>query len=57
MLVYDPRKRITSEDVLRHEYFKEFHNEEEELSCTMKIKLPVSDNEKMPLNFYREAIY
>ena len=57
LLIYQPNKRLTTEEVLRHPYFKQFHNPNEEISCNKKINIPINDNNKLSLKAYREAIY
>ena len=57
LLVYNPKKRITVEKALKHSYFKEFHCEEDEITCKKIIEIPINDNQKLSLKVYRDAIY
>lgn len=57
LLVYDPRNRLTVEEVLKHEYLKDFHKESDEIECKNKIVLKIDDNDKCSLSIYRGAIY
>lgn len=56
-LVFDPKKRLTAEQALKHPYVKQFHNPEEEIVCNKIIKLPISDAKKLSLKEYRDALY
>ena len=57
LLIYNPEKRLSVESVLRHPYFEQFHNEDEEIVCSKKVEIPINDNERMSLKVYRDAIY
>lgn len=56
-LCYDPRKRLTAEQALKHPYLSQFHNPEEEIVCDKIIRLPISDAKKLNLKEYRDALY
>jgi mitogen-activated protein kinase 15 len=56
-LVFDPKKRLTAEQALKHPYVKQFHNPEEETVCDKIIRLPISDAKKLSLKEYRDALY
>jgi serine/threonine protein kinase len=56
-LVFDPKKRLTAEQALKHPYVKQFHNPEEEIVCDKIIKLPISDAQKLSIKEYRDALY
>lgn len=56
-LVFDPKKRLTAEQALKHPYVKQFHNPEEEIVCDKIIRLPISDAKKLSLKEYRDALY
>jgi mitogen-activated protein kinase 15 len=56
-LVFDPTKRLTAEQALKHPYVKQFHNPEEEIVCDRIIRLPISDSKKLSLKEYRDALY
>jgi len=57
LLYFNPNKRITAEEALAHPYIEQFHNMEEEISCTKEIKIPINDNEKLSVAAYREELY
>ena len=56
-LVFDPAKRLTAEQALKHPFVKQFHNPEEEIVCDKIIRLPISDAKKLSLKEYRDALY
>ena len=53
LLVFNPSKRLTSEQVLRHPYVAQFHNPADEPVLTRVIVLPISDNTKYTVQEYR----
>ena len=57
MLAFNPLKRITINEVLRHTYLAKFHNVKEEIECPKIIHPPISDNTKLNLKQYRNLIY
>lgn len=57
LLLYNPEKRITVEEALKHPFFSQFHNPKEEIICPREIVIPINDNEKLSLKAYRDAIY
>ncbi len=57
LLVFNPDERLTVEEVLEHEYLKEFHKIEDEINCKTKLDLKIDDNDKLSLKVYRDAIY
>ena len=57
MLCFNPDKRITVDEVLAHPYLQEIAAREEDLPTRSIICLPVDDNLKMSVEFYRDALY
>ena len=60
LLHFDPKKRLTIEQVLKHEYLSEFYNEKdirEVKNMRTKIQLHVNDNKKVSVKDYRELLY
>ena len=57
LLVYNPERRLTVDEALKHPYFTQFHNPKEEITCKNKITIPINDNDKYSINIYRDAIY
>ena len=57
LLVFNPKKRITSDQALKHKYLKDFHNPKEEIDCPFVIQIPMNDNKKFSIKEYRESLY
>jgi len=57
MLQFNPDKRITINEALRHPYLAQFHNSKEEVVSKKVIQPPVSDNKKLNLKQYKQLIY
>ena len=57
MLEFNPNKRPTANEILKHPYFSKFHNPKEEYDSPKIIYPPVSDNKKLNLKQYRQLIY
>ena len=51
--MFNPSKRLSIEQALRHPYVAQFHNSAEEPSCPKIIVLPISDNTKYTVQEYR----
>lgn len=51
--MFNPHKRLTAEQALRHPYVAQFHNLADEPSCNRIIVLPISDNTKYTVSEYR----
>lgn len=56
-LVFDPNKRMTVDEALRHPFVADFYKNDKVLSCPKKIILPIRDETKLSLREYREALY
>lgn len=57
LLQFNPDKRITAEEALRHPYVAQFHNEADEPSHPTPITIPIDDNHKYSIEEYREKLY
>lgn len=57
MLEFNPKKRPTAAEILKHPYFAKFHNPKDEYDSPKTIYPPVSDNKKLNLKQYRQLIY
>lgn len=57
LIRFNPDKRITAEEALKHEYVAQFHNEEDEPICRHKIVVPIDDNKKFSISEYRTKLY
>merc|ERR1719426_718637 len=56
-LQFNPAKRISASDALRHPYVLQFHNPEDEFDCDRTIRIPIDDNTKLTVQDYRERLY
>lgn len=57
MLVFNPNLRITLSEALKHKYFQEFRNIDDESTLDYPIKLKLPDGKKLKSLKYKEAIY
>jgi mitogen-activated protein kinase 15 len=57
LLQFNPNKRLTAEQALRHNYVAQFHNTDDEPICTRKIAIPIDDNQKFSIREYRNKLY
>ena len=57
LLEFNPNKRISAEEALRHPYLAQFHNPADEPSCDHIISIPIDDNTKYTIQEYREKLY
>lgn len=56
-LEFNPTKRLTVEQALKHPFVRQFHNPAEELVCNKIIQIPISDAKKLSVKEYRDALY
>ena len=47
LLCFNPGKRLTAEEALRHPYVAQFHNADDEPSAASPIQIPIDDNTKV----------
>lgn len=52
-MVFNPNKRLTVDQALRHPYVSQFHNPADEPVLHKIIVLPISDNTKYTVQEYR----
>lgn len=57
MLQFNPKNRITIDEVLRHSYIAQFRDPKTETVSSKSIRPPISDNKKLNLKQYRALIY
>ena len=53
LLVFNPNKRLSPEQALKHPYVAQFHNSADEPSAGKVFVLPISDNTKYTVAEYR----
>merc|ERR1719456_465619 len=56
-LQFNPSRRISAKEVLRHPYVVQFHNPEDEFECDRTIRIPIDDNTKLTVQDYRDRLY
>lgn len=57
MLIFNPKKRMTIEDILSHEVVKPFRKIEDEIVCRKEISTSIDDNKKFSVDEYRKLVY
>jgi len=57
LLMFNPANRMTADEALEHPYVAQFHVPEEEVVCTEKITISLSDDKKLSVAMYREELY
>merc|ERR1719359_2772198 len=56
-LNFNPTRRVSAKDALRHPYVVQFHNPEDEFDCDRAICIPIDDNTKLTVPDYRDRLY
>ncbi|KAF4675436.1 hypothetical protein FOL47_007744 [Perkinsus chesapeaki] len=56
-LQFNPSKRISATEALKHPYVVQFHNPDEEPSCSSVIRIPIDDNTRLTVSDYRDRLY
>ena len=57
LLQFNPNKRLSAEQALRHPYVAQFHNPDDEPICNRRINIPIDDNQKFSIREYRNKLY
>ena len=57
LLQFNPSKRLTVEQALRHPYVAQFHNPDDEPACPRTISISINDDRKFSIREYRDKIY
>jgi len=56
LLSFSPKKRLSVQECLQHDYMKPFTTGEEK-TCPWKLAIPIDDDVKYSVNDYRERLY
>merc|ERR1719296_148994 len=54
---FNPDRRLSAKEALRHPYVVQFHNPEDEYDCERPIRIPIDDNTKLTVHDYRDRLY
>jgi len=57
LLAFNPNKRMSVEEALRHPFVEQFHDESDEPRCTKSLKLKIDDNKRLQTSDYRDMLY
>ncbi|KAG5465371.1 hypothetical protein CUR178_00074 [Leishmania enriettii] len=57
LMCFNPNRRIAAAEALEHPYVAAFHRPDEEPVAADPITISLPDNERLPLDKYRDAIY
>jgi mitogen-activated protein kinase 15 len=57
LLKFNPFKRFTAEQALKHPYVTQFHNPADEPVCDKIIRISIDDNVKFTIKDYRDKLY
>eukprot|EP01087_Luapelamoeba_hula_P014433 TRINITY_DN421_c0_g1_i1.p1 TRINITY_DN421_c0_g1~~TRINITY_DN421_c0_g1_i1.p1 ORF type:complete len:522 (+),score=148.22 TRINITY_DN421_c0_g1_i1:175-1740(+) len=57
LLAFNPSKRMSADEALRHPWVAQFHNEEEEPDMGRAIDLCLDDDSKFSISDYRNSLY
>lgn len=57
LLQFNPDRRIDAETALRHPYFAQFHNPDDEPVMTKPITVSIDDNKRFSISEYRRYLY
>jgi len=57
LMHFNPDKRISAEEALRHPYCAQFHNPVDEPMAQTTITIPIDDNTKYTIAEYRDRLY
>lgn len=57
LLQFNPEKRISAEEALKHPYCAQFYNPEDEPVAGRTVTIPIDDNTKYTIEQYRDRLY
>eukprot|EP00163_Fabomonas_tropica_P007013 TRINITY_DN1661_c0_g1_i1.p1 TRINITY_DN1661_c0_g1~~TRINITY_DN1661_c0_g1_i1.p1 ORF type:complete len:361 (-),score=42.51 TRINITY_DN1661_c0_g1_i1:739-1821(-) len=57
LLQFNPNRRITAEEALRHPYVAQFHNPADEPVCERPLRISIDDDHRFSISEYRDRLY
>ena len=57
LMQFDPNKRMTALDGLKHEYCAQFHDAHSEELAKASVQIDIDDNDKKSTSIYRDKLY
>lgn len=57
LLQFNPEKRLTADEALKHPYLAQFHNPDDEPVLDSPITIPIDDNKRLTISEYRKNLY
>jgi len=57
LLQFDPRKRVSAADALKHDYLRQFHDDYVERVAPVSVSVCIPDEVRRSTNQYRERLY
>lgn len=57
LLQFNPEKRLTADEALKHPYLAQFHNPDDEPVLTKPVQIPIDDNKRLTISEYRKNLY
>jgi len=57
LLVFNPDRRLSIEDAIRHPYLAQFHNPKDEPVLSSPVPISIDDNKRYKISEYRKYLY
>lgn len=57
LLIFNPYKRLTAEQALKHSYVAKFHNPSDEIEMNISVIPPLNDDVRLTVDDYRNKLY
>ncbi|KAF5301118.1 hypothetical protein FQR65_LT08948 [Abscondita terminalis] len=57
LLIFNPYKRLTAEQALKHTYVAKFHNPSDEIEMNISVIPPLNDDVRLTVDDYRNKLY
>jgi len=57
LMQFDPNRRLTAADGLKHEYCAQFHDANSEDTASKAVFIDIDDNDKKSTSIYRDKLY